>query len=180
MYIVTSAGNAGKLANAKEIITSAILGLVMALLSWLILFVINPDLVGNVLEGVDLERDNNAWKNDADPDPNICNSESGAYEAGECSGSYVCVASTCVPKRSVPCSGSGEPKVNGVCHDNDFVARRGDECGVVVATQNLSGTCEEGPACGDGRSEIFAGKRCVDSSICCEGAGGASVDHYGR
>ena len=179
MYIVTSAGNAGKLANAKEIITSAILGLVMALLSWLILFVINPDLVGNVLEGVDLERDNNAWKNDQDPDPDICKDGNELYEAGECAGDYVCAGDTCVPKKNI-CSLPGHPKVKGVCHQDDPVAKTGDECGVIVATQNLSGTCVEGSSCPGGNSQIFAGKRCVDSSICCEGAGGASVDHYGR
>jgi len=45
MYIVTSAGNAGKMMEAKSIISNALFGLVIALISWLILFVINPDLV---------------------------------------------------------------------------------------------------------------------------------------
>jgi hypothetical protein len=180
MYIVTSAGNAGKLADAKEIITSAILGLVMALLSWLILFVINPDLVGNTLKGVELDRDNNAWKNDTDSDPEICNNKLGAYESGECSGSYFCVQDTCVSKNNKICLLADQPKIEGVCHESDPVAEKGDECGITIATQNLSGTCEKGPECGGGRAEIYFGKKCIDGSICCEGAGGANTDHYGR
>ncbi len=45
-YMVTSVGNASKMADAKSIIIDAIIGLVMALTAWLILFIINPDLVG--------------------------------------------------------------------------------------------------------------------------------------
>jgi len=44
-YIVTSAGNASKVANAKDMIFSAIFGLVIAMVAWITLFLINPDLV---------------------------------------------------------------------------------------------------------------------------------------
>jgi hypothetical protein len=43
MYL-TSAGNTSKAGNAKEIITDAIYGLIVALFAFLLLFVINPDL----------------------------------------------------------------------------------------------------------------------------------------
>jgi hypothetical protein len=49
-YIVTSAGNASKMLDAKEKITNALIGLVIALTAYLFLYVINPDLVGGTLE----------------------------------------------------------------------------------------------------------------------------------
>lgn len=44
MYI-TSAGNNSSMEKAKGVITDAIVGLLMALLSYLLLYIINPDLV---------------------------------------------------------------------------------------------------------------------------------------
>jgi hypothetical protein len=44
MYI-TSAGNSASTGKAKETITDAIIGLLLALTSWLLLYTINPDLV---------------------------------------------------------------------------------------------------------------------------------------
>lgn len=44
MYL-TSAGNTAAMGSAKEVITDSIIGLVIALCAWLILYVINPDLV---------------------------------------------------------------------------------------------------------------------------------------
>jgi len=51
-YIVTSAGNAAKMAHSKEIIFNAIFGLVLALTAFLILFIINPDLVKGLINDV--------------------------------------------------------------------------------------------------------------------------------
>lgn len=45
LYTVTSAGNVSKMGNAKEMIYNAIYGLILALLAYLILNVINPDLL---------------------------------------------------------------------------------------------------------------------------------------
>ena len=42
---MTSTGNASAMADAKDMIFSALLGLALALLSWLILYTINPDLI---------------------------------------------------------------------------------------------------------------------------------------
>lgn len=44
MYL-TSAGNTAAMGNAKGVITDALIGLVIALSAWLVLYVINPDLV---------------------------------------------------------------------------------------------------------------------------------------
>ncbi len=178
MYIVTAAGNAGKLADAKEIITSAILGLIMALLSWLILFVVNPDLVSNTLKGVEFDLYNTTWRNDENADPEICNEDKNLYEVGECSGDYVCWQDTCRNKKSF-CT-YGEEKFPGVCNETDSIAKEGEECGEVMATNNLSGVCVEGSECIGENSEIWSGKLCVANSICCEGVGGAGLDHYGR
>lgn len=42
---LTSVGNPSKISEAKERITSALLGLLIILASWLVLRVINPDLL---------------------------------------------------------------------------------------------------------------------------------------
>ncbi len=52
-YIVTSAGNASKMMNAKDMITNALFGLVIALTAYLFLYVINPDLVGGTIKAPD-------------------------------------------------------------------------------------------------------------------------------
>lgn len=44
MYL-TSAGNNAAMSSAKGVITDALIGLVLAMLSWLLLYIINPDLV---------------------------------------------------------------------------------------------------------------------------------------
>lgn len=56
-YIVFSAGNASTMGDAKETIYSAIFGLGMALAAWLILYVINPDLVNNSMTTVPTIKD---------------------------------------------------------------------------------------------------------------------------
>jgi len=169
MYIVTSAGNAGKLANAKEIITSAILGLVMALLSWLILFVINPDLVGSTLKSIKIDDDNNSWKHDLKPDPNICNITpiTGLYEVDRCKGNYVCLGDTCRTKGSIPCTDS-DTKFPGVCSKNDSVAHVNEPCGISTGSgDKLVGICRA-EKCSGGLIEVNSGKECVDQgNYCC-------------
>ena len=51
MYL-TSAGNTSRMESAKTVIFDAILGLVLALVAWLFLYVINPDLVNVNLPAV--------------------------------------------------------------------------------------------------------------------------------
>ncbi len=48
MYM-TSAGNTSRMSTAKTVIFDAILGLILALMAWLFLYVINPDLVNLTL-----------------------------------------------------------------------------------------------------------------------------------
>ncbi|MFW5885191.1 MAG: pilin [Patescibacteria group bacterium] len=49
-YLVTAVGNPSKVQSAKETITNALFGLALAFLAFLILYVINPDLVGGTLQ----------------------------------------------------------------------------------------------------------------------------------
>ncbi len=51
-YIVTSAGNASKMADGKEMIYSALFGLAIALIAYITLFLINPDLISGTIESV--------------------------------------------------------------------------------------------------------------------------------
>ncbi len=44
-WYFTAAGNTSKVTKAKEIIGDALLGVVVSMVAWLILYVINPDLV---------------------------------------------------------------------------------------------------------------------------------------
>ena len=44
-FYVTSAGNTSRVSKGKELITDAILGIVVAFCAWLLLYIINPDLV---------------------------------------------------------------------------------------------------------------------------------------
>jgi len=48
-YIVTSVGNSSKMMDAKERIQNALIGLVIALTAYLLLYVINPDLISGTL-----------------------------------------------------------------------------------------------------------------------------------
>ena len=48
-YIITSGGNSSKMLDAKDMITEAIFGLVLALVAYLLLFVLNPDLVNSTI-----------------------------------------------------------------------------------------------------------------------------------
>ncbi|MEA1925937.1 MAG: hypothetical protein U9M90_01680 [Patescibacteria group bacterium] len=51
-YIVTSAGNASKMADGKDMIYSALTGLAIALVAYITLFLINPDLISGTIEAV--------------------------------------------------------------------------------------------------------------------------------
>ncbi|MEA2006774.1 MAG: hypothetical protein U9O20_01260 [Patescibacteria group bacterium] len=57
VYIVSSAGNSAKMGNAKDMIFNAIYGLIIALIAYLILFVVNPDLVRGTIDSVPPARD---------------------------------------------------------------------------------------------------------------------------
>lgn len=54
-YIVTAGGNSSKMIDAKKMIFDAIFGLILALVAYLLLFVINPDLVKGTVQRPFLE-----------------------------------------------------------------------------------------------------------------------------
>ncbi len=161
MYIVTSAGNAAKLANAKEIITSAILGLVMALLAWLILFVINPDLVSGGLNITSFEI--TEWVGDGKNDK-VCNQpDKSFYENGICAGDKFCVQGQCIYKKDIcPLN------TPGVCNSNEL-AQPDKPCGPAksVGAEGLVGKCSsKNNDCTNKQQRIIIGKQCADS-VCC-------------
>jgi hypothetical protein len=171
MYIVTSAGNAGKLADAKEIITSAIFGLVMALLAWLILFVINPDLVGNTLDSVKLDiGSKDIDKIDEELDPILCKEASLITESKLCHGNSFCLEGKCIRKDSI-CLLKGSPKIEGVCHEDDFVKDVGENCGKMVNNNEdkWTGICTGNYECSGTASPITEGRMCLTGACCTVG-----------
>ena len=86
-YYVTSAGNSSRVEKGKELITDALLGIAVAFLSWLVLYVINPDLVNvnldslSVLEG-DYEEDIPSGETPRSP----LSPPGGIVPAGSCGG----------------------------------------------------------------------------------------------
>ncbi|MFO7807355.1 MAG: pilin [Candidatus Moraniibacteriota bacterium] len=86
-YLVTAVGNPSKMQTAKETIVGALFGLALAFLAYLILYVINPDLVGGALgkpsklvQGIMQEEQQsegeNYWKKGYTPPPvdGVCGS----------------------------------------------------------------------------------------------------------
>jgi len=166
MYIVTSAGNAGKLANAKEIITNAIIGLVMALLAWLILFIINPDLVGTTLTTPTLESNN--YIDDGQPDA-MCAGWGNSYtEVTNCNGDNICFNGQCRSKRRICEENGGATVLNFEC-DNSGVAQPEQPCGMITSSgDNFLGTCTSPgiKKCSPSETLVSKGKQC-GNSVCC-------------
>ncbi len=167
MYIVSSAGNVAKMTNAKDIITNALVGLVMALLAWLILFVINPDLIGTGLNMQGPEYVN--WVGDGNPDVNICSqSNNPYYESIPCNGDKVCINDQCVYKKDFcPLDEGWSGQNNGGCHTIDL-AKPGEPCGPMKSVgEGFVGTCSGGGTdCPAGGYRVTNGKQCANS-ICC-------------
>ena len=108
MYI-TSAGNTSAAGTAKKVITDALLGLVAAFLAYLLLYVINPDLVNLNLNLISVGIDHQGVSyNDAQLET------SGGGGGG----------GSCTPKTSGDCSvqnltavfGSNASKASGICN----------------------------------------------------------------
>jgi hypothetical protein len=167
MYIVSSAGNVAKMANAKEIITNALVGLVMALLAWLILFVINPDLIGSGLNMQGPEYNNRIG--DGRPDPAVCTQNNNPYyESIPCNGDKVCINDQCVYKKDFcPLDEGWSGQNNGGCHTADL-AQPGQPCGPMKSGgEGLVGFCStERTDCPAGGYRITNGKQCANS-VCC-------------
>lgn len=60
-YWLMSAGNQSQAGTAKKLITDALIGLAVALVSWLILNTINPDLLKGELDTGAMKVDNENW-----------------------------------------------------------------------------------------------------------------------
>lgn len=81
MYL-TSAGNTASMSSAKSIIYDSLIGLVIALAAWLILYVINPDLVNTTfksLSPVSITGDLSSGSTTSDPEISMENPGDGYY-----------------------------------------------------------------------------------------------------
>ncbi len=165
IYIVSSAGNVGKMLSAKDIITNALIGLVMVFVAWLILFIINPDLVGNTLHIQDKPDVN--LVGDGEPDP-VCEKMSNRAENGWCSGDKFCIEGQCVYKKDI-CPLPDEYQVNNFCPTagaGKYYADNGQSCGL-ESVDGLIGVCQTSPCdLSNGEYEITVGKKCIKSNCC--------------
>ncbi len=180
MYIVTAAGNLSKMANAKEIIGNAIFGLVMALLAWLILYIINPDLVGTTLntprKSINLE----AYVGDEQPDPEVCrNPYRKLYQMGLCSGDKACVKDQCEYLVAICLHNNAESGSNISEEDQEiaksdlcqsfFAKPGGGFCGSIANDGSMLGRCTETGVvnCPSGKARVTDGVQCAGDSVCC-------------
>jgi hypothetical protein len=91
MYI-TSAGNNSSMEKAKSVITDAVAGLILALVAYLLLYIINPDLVKIVpLPKVAIPQVTHAPPTGPQGAPGVCNPAS----SGPCSPANLQAASSC-------------------------------------------------------------------------------------
>ena len=81
-YYMTAAGNTARLGTAKTLITDAILGLIVALGAWLLLYVINPDLVKINLDFSEVSK---TASNDTIKPPTTDLPKKDCKESGSCS-----------------------------------------------------------------------------------------------
>ena len=92
-WYMTSAGNTSRIGEAKKIIASALVGLLIALITWLILYVLNPDLVRINIDLTNFQvRSGYDGGDDWDGDPI---DGGGVIGTGDCSG-YKLSGPTCV------------------------------------------------------------------------------------
>ena len=179
MYIVTSAGSVSKITNAKEIIGNAIFGLVLALLSWLILYVINPDLVATTLKKPSEQISTDSYVGDGNPDPEICrNDKRDIYQMGLCSGNKACVKNECKYLIDI-CLHSNPESGNNMSEDSQklatsvlcqsFLAKPGDFCGSIANGGTMLGKCTSAGVtdCEKGSNLVSVGVQCLGDSVCC-------------
>ena len=180
MYIVTAAGNLSKMANAKEIIGNAIFGLVMALLAWLILYVINPDLVGTTLKMPKKTINPEAYVSDEQPDPEVCrNPYRKLYQMGLCSGDKACVKDQCEYLSSI-CLHNSAGSGSNISEEDQEIAKSdlcqsffakpdGGFCGSIANNGLMLGRCTKAgvTSCPLGTARIVEGVQCGGDSVCC-------------
>ncbi|HHX58499.1 MAG TPA: hypothetical protein GX706_01910 [Candidatus Moranbacteria bacterium] len=192
MYVVGSAGNVAKVADAKSIIMDAILGLIMALTAWLILFVINPDFIKSSIAidpipGPSLPSDSVCEKpaqNGSEGNNGQCKSLDGKKLAcweGKCE--YVCYDEFGQAREA----GYEDPKCgtisgipNSICMPNrdgtvtcqeKKALRLGDPCGPPTDVGGFLGQCKNpvgGNNCPDNELLEYNGPNvCTNGTICC-------------
>jgi len=187
MYIVTAAGNVTKMANAKDIITNAIFGLILAVIAWLILFIINPDLVGGSVgqktEQISSKADElleNAAHESCQKAAKTGENKKVVYETYLCRGDKICITEDC---------SEGQECQAAKCYykpDNtDDLAQPGTRksCGLLVTTDIsvavFEGDClseeqaKKYPDCPPSSFVVTEGRACP--TVCCVTLGDNSL-----
>ncbi|MCK5122887.1 MAG: hypothetical protein KAQ87_01955 [Candidatus Pacebacteria bacterium] len=129
MKYITAAGNASIISDAKDTISNALFGLLLALLSWVIVSTINPDVLYIKNPGADFTE---VLKDDLgacgyyDPDPAIiapapnCVCKDSAVAFASITSQEACqdiCVNACGTTEASPCiGGTSNNPINGVCH----------------------------------------------------------------
>jgi hypothetical protein len=144
---LTAGGNPNRIENAKAWIGGSLTGLILALLSYLILYTLNPSLVNfQTMQPGTVE----------------------GYEVGCCQTENSCKAVT-INEKEEGCDGDYFP--NRVCHDGQCVSSRLLNCSYAVKTKSA---CED--KCGDEEAVINT-VHSSDDYICCNcGVSDADID----
>lgn len=137
---MTAGGNESRTGDAKNRIKNAILGLILALTSYLILSTINPDLVAIKLTG--LEKINPGgfdWedylkdfpkagkKGHNLPDGSVCENHADCYYSRICASSFFCPKDSL--KKRYPTTFADPLDLSAPCYDDTDLCDRDDESG---------------------------------------------------
>src|SRR4030042_6918997 len=147
-----AAGNIGKVDSARDTLGSALLGLILGLCAWIILYKINPDLVKMNLANISQlsTPSTSTTTTGSKPGPN----------AGKCvEGTGYCAV------ENMSCFGDPAKNASGVCHaeSGGVVKVGGDKCG---GTNVSYGLMQMNTSCHD------LGIGCTKAFSCCLATGG--------
>lgn len=126
---ITAGGNAAKIGEAKAWIGAALSGLVLMLTSYVILNIVNPDLVKLKKLPVRVVTPQGVPESDPSDNPDVC---SGSYVGATCDTTGYCTTGGCQPckQASSTCSGAWTTDYeccNGDCVDNPGIGT-GNSC----------------------------------------------------
>ena len=162
MKYITAAGNASIIGDAKDTITNALFGLLLALLSWVIVSTINPDVLYIKNPGSSFP---DAFINDLgacgnyDTVATICVCKDGATPvAGDQEACEAACAGNCATTRPSPCIAIGQSEVPITNKDGDKICScvDGDSEVVLTATaiadgENCNDVCSDPSLSRDGK-----------------------------
>jgi len=191
MY-VTSAGNNSSMQKAKGIISDALIGVIMALSSWLILYTINPDLLKVKLPDASMGVSGSAGQlgvgnSDGSTGSNGSTGSSGSNGSGgsasgsASSGGSTCCKSydsstgkyTCTTSPSGGCN--GESKTGDCSQNSSFCQGASSSSSSSNSTDPNAGKCtavQSGPCTVDNLKQYFGSGAETASKVCNKESGG--------